>query len=258
MQSKLPVKVHPIANIFPMMNADEFAGLKGDIEKNGVKDSIVFWKDELIDGRNRLAAMIELDIDWNAYAAELDDDIDPVGYVISHNLHRRHLDVSQRAMVAGRLRDMFDGEAKERMSKGGGDKKSKKAKSGVEILPPPIESKKSRDAAGDALNVSGKSVDAATKVLKSGNEELIAKVESGEVSVSKAAAIVSGKIAKPKKKKQADESGETDGESWEPMEEPPLPKGETVFTELRRVFDSMSPLQRVTAGGMWRNWCDPE
>ena len=57
---------------------------------------------------------------------------------------------------------------------------------------------------------------------------------------------------------EADESEETDGESWEPMEEPPLPKGETVFTELRRVFDSMSPLQRVTAGGMWRNWCDPE
>ena len=240
MQSNLPVKVHPIANIFPMMSADEFAGLKGDIEKNGVKDSIVFWKDELIDGRNRLAAMIELGIDWNAYSAELEEDVDPVGYVISHNLHRRHLDVSQRAMVAGRLRDMFDGEAKERM-------KRKPADSAVEKLP----QQKSRDAAGDALNVSGKSVDAATKVLKSGNEELIAKVESGEVSVSKAAAIVTGKVAKPKKAKPDDANDE-------PSDEQQLPKGETVFTRLRELFNEMSPLQRVTAGGMWRNWCDPE
>jgi ParB-like chromosome segregation protein Spo0J len=250
MKKPLPVKVHPIANIFPMMSDEEFAGLKKDIAEHGIREDVVFWKEELIDGRNRLAACIELGIEWNGHAAELDDDIDPVAYVISHNLHRRHLDVSQRAMVAGRLRSMFDDEAKGRQQKHGNTAPGK-PKTLVESLPPV---KKARDAAGDALNVSGKSVDAATKVLKSGNEELIAKVESGEVSVSKAAAIVTGKAAKPKKKKQVEETYDID----EPGDEPPLPKGETVFTRLRELFDEMSPLQRVTAGGMWRNWCDPE
>lgn len=99
-------------------------------------------------------------------------------------------------------------------------------------------------------------------------DEALEVAATGEpVTVAKAKEIAE-KHKPPKKPKPkpapvvveeaADESDEPEGESWESMEEQPLPKGETVFTRLRELFDEMSPLQRVTAGGMWRNWCDPE
>lgn len=71
-----------------------------------------------------------------------------LGGRISHNLHRRHLDTSQRAMIAAKLRPIFEEQAKSRQGK---------RSDLVENLPP--SSVKARDAAGEALNVSGKTVD---------------------------------------------------------------------------------------------------
>lgn len=187
MTNNFPVEVHPIANIFPMMSDEEFAGLKSDIEANGVRECVVLWNGKLIDGRNRMAAMLELNIDWNEYASELDADVDPVAYAISHNLHRRQLNTSQRAMVAARLREMFDDEAKERRKATEG--RPKKGEKKLPANSPEVNSD-ARDAAGRSLNVGGKSVDAATTVLETENAELIEAVDQGKVAVSTAAAIL--------------------------------------------------------------------
>jgi hypothetical protein len=118
------------------------------------------------------------------------------------------------------------------------------------------------------LNRSALHVLLAPEVAPAAIQEALEVKEAGEpVTVAKAKEIAE-KHKPPKKPKakpapvvvedEADDSEEPEGESWDPMEEPQLPKGETVFTRLRELFDEMSPLQRVTAGGMWRNWCDPE
>ena len=175
---KRQFEVHPVASIFPMMSEAEYQGLKQDIAENGQEEPIVVWQGQLIDGRNRLKACEELGIepDW----VELDEEADPVKYVISHNLHRRHLDESQRAMVGARLRKVFDDEAKERQGT---------RTDIVENLPQSSKGR-SRDKAGEAVAVSGKSVDAATKVLTQGSPELAEMVDRGEVKVSKAATLV--------------------------------------------------------------------
>jgi hypothetical protein len=80
---------------------------------------------------------------------------------------------------------------------------------------PQRENGKARDKAGKALNVSGKSVDHAATVREHGCPELIAAVERGEVSVSKAAKvakaspheiqmdeIADAKVRKPRKPKR--------------------------------------------------------
>jgi hypothetical protein len=91
-------KIHPAAEMFPMMAEEEFAALKADIAERGQQEAIVYWKGELIDGRNRLRACQELKLVPNE--GELDESSDPVAYVIGANLHRNHLTKGQRSMVA--------------------------------------------------------------------------------------------------------------------------------------------------------------
>lgn len=235
-----PVDIHPIANIFPMMNADELAGLVADIKQNGLREELIFWKDQLIDGRNRIKACEIAGVDWAGHALELDEDTDPVAYVISHNLHRRHLDPGQKSLIGARLRRFFDEQAKERMSEGGKSAGNGREKKGVENLPPPT---KARDAAGASVGVSGKLIDAATTVLKHGSKDLIAKVESGEVAVSKAAKIAKT-VAKPQQVKAATE---------------PAPKHDAdsgCFDALRRLFDKMTVAQRIASVEMWSQWME--
>ena len=54
-------EIHPAATIFPMMTDEEYQGLKNDIAENGQREEIVVWNDQVIDGRNRMQACIELD-----------------------------------------------------------------------------------------------------------------------------------------------------------------------------------------------------
>ena len=55
-------KVHPAADVFPMMSDEELAELGEDIKEKGLLAPVVFWEDDdgnefLLDGRNRLEAM---------------------------------------------------------------------------------------------------------------------------------------------------------------------------------------------------------
>ena len=106
--SKQQFKVHPAAEAFPMMDAEQYAGLLNDIRENGQNDSIVFWCELLVDGRNRLKACNELGVEPET--CELPEDADPVAYVISANLHRRHLTTSQRSKVAEKFAQLKRGD----------------------------------------------------------------------------------------------------------------------------------------------------
>ncbi len=83
---------------------------------------------------------------------------------ISLNLKRRHLDTAQRAMVASRLANM----------KHGGDRKSEDFNVEISTLV-------SQTEAANLLNVSRESVISARKVLDQGSEELISKIDRGEI-----------------------------------------------------------------------------
>jgi hypothetical protein len=93
----------------------------------------------------------------------------PVSYVLSLNLHRRHLTPSQASMCAARAREIYEREAKERQGK----------RTDLDIPANLPECKKgdARDIAGKAFGVSGKSVDHATRVIEKGIPELAKAVD---------------------------------------------------------------------------------
>jgi hypothetical protein len=171
------VGIHPAAEAFPQMLASELKMLADDIEANGLAHAIVRdGSGTILDGRNRLAAceMKGITPRFEIYKGN-----NPVGFIISANLRRRHLNESQRAMVASKLATLAHG----------GNRQSANLH---------LEVKASVAAA--VLNVSERSLASAAAIRKHGTLELIRKVEAGEISVSAAAKQAQPPKPKPKPK----------------------------------------------------------
>ncbi len=92
---------HPLAEIFPPMADEAFAALVADIRENGLREAIVVHDGLILDGRNRYRACTEVGIEpitkpWDQRGTLL-------SFVVSKNLHRRHLNDTQRAVVASKI-----------------------------------------------------------------------------------------------------------------------------------------------------------
>jgi len=173
------MKFHPAANIFPLLEDAEQNHLVEDLRKHGLLEDIETLDGQILDGRNRYRCCLLAQIAPRFREVRVDD---PVAYVISKNLHRRHLTPTQISMVGARAREHYDREAKERQ-------KRKPADSVQENLPE--QKGQARDQAAKAVGVSGRTIDFATKVLAQGTPELIQAVDQGRVAVSHAAVLAS-------------------------------------------------------------------
>jgi N6-adenosine-specific RNA methylase IME4 len=156
---------HALATIFPLIEGDELNALAADIRDNGLREPIVLLDGMILDGRNRYRAcqMVSITPRYEHF-----DGSDPLAFVISRNVSRRHLSESQRAMVAARLANLAVGSAAK------------------------LQQPTKRDAvrgASHSTNVSERSAWGASKVLDKGTSELVGAVESGKVAVSVAAKI---------------------------------------------------------------------
>ena len=175
------MQFHEAANIFPLMDSNDLASLTEDIRKNGQRESIKVFDGLIVDGRNRYLACEACGCEAKFETVKPSD---PVAYVVSLNLHRRHLTLAQSAMCAARAREVYEKQAKERQQVRKGDQ----AGASVENLPQ-LDSGKARDKAGAAFGVSGKSVDHATRVIEKGIPELAKAVDEGKIKISRAAEI---------------------------------------------------------------------
>lgn len=186
-------EVHEAAQIFPLAGGDDLLALAADIQDNGLQLPIELCDGKIIDGRRRYLACEGIDVEPDIIEVDPED---PVAYVLSMNLHRRHLDESQRSMVAGRAKEIYATAAKERKKEAGHT--HGRGQKVPDNLPEP-NAGDARDQAGKAANVSGKSVDRAATVLFKGVPELAEAVDSGDVAVSLAAKVAD--LPKPEQKK---------------------------------------------------------
>jgi ParB family chromosome partitioning protein len=207
-----------------MMEGEEFKRFKEDIKTRKLQEPITIYEDKILDGRNRYKACKELYLtpDIKRY-----DGADPVGFVLSANLHRRHLNESQRAMIAAKL-----------VTTKLGDNQHIRSKEGRPIDQP---------TAATMLNVSPKSVQRAKEAQKA-TPNIQAFVESGKVPVSVAAEVAKlppeeqAKLNKPsavakaaKEAKQAREKAE-DAKAGSPKQSDKV-EGlvDAVINELKKV-----------------------
>jgi ParB-like chromosome segregation protein Spo0J len=101
--------VHPAADVFPMMSDDELAELAEDIKENGLREPLVIAdivdangvvETMLVDGRNRSAACRVAGV--VPPVKKLNGE-DPTAYILSANIHRRHMTKGQRAMAVAMI-----------------------------------------------------------------------------------------------------------------------------------------------------------
>ena len=102
---------HPLAELFPPMSEADIQELAADIKANGLENAITIFEDAILDGVNRHKACLIAGVEPTFVPYRGDD---PLAFVLSSNLHRRHLDPSQRAMIAAKMETF----------KHGGDRKS--------------------------------------------------------------------------------------------------------------------------------------
>lgn len=96
------LKIHPIAEVFPRMSNAEFEALVEDIDTYGVREPVWTWNKQVIDGRHRVLACEQLGIECPTREYE-GPDSGVIAFRIQKNMVRRHLNESQRAMVAAKL-----------------------------------------------------------------------------------------------------------------------------------------------------------
>jgi ParB-like chromosome segregation protein Spo0J len=167
--SDLPVPVHPLASIWPLMSDSELDCLAADIKEHGQRLPIIRVEGLILDGRNRwLACQIAGVEPWC-------EDIEPVdnagldALAWSLNEHRRHAPNGTRAMAAARRANMRQGARTDLASN---------------------EARLSQTDAAIQFGVSRTAVQRAKTVLDHGDARLIEMVESGDEAVSLAAKTV--------------------------------------------------------------------
>jgi hypothetical protein len=107
--------VHPVAEIFPELNAVRFGELCEDIKKNGLLEPIVVHEGMILDGRHRLRACWQLGIKPRFVEFEwLQAKCTPEEYVWARNYARRHLTEDQRAAIVLAYKAKVAAEARER------------------------------------------------------------------------------------------------------------------------------------------------
>jgi ParB-like nuclease domain len=161
------LELHPLADLFPLMAEPDYAGLKADIAAHGVREPIWVWQGKILDGRHRHRACRELGL---ACPTREYQGNDPLGFILSMNLHRRHLNESQRAMVAAKLATMWQGER-------------------TDLEPSANLPKVSQAHAAELLHISERTLRDAKKVQTEAQPEVIRAVEAGTLAVSAAAKL---------------------------------------------------------------------
>jgi hypothetical protein len=143
----------------PRLRRVAFDSLVADIRANGLREPITLYDGMVLDGRNRYRACEAARIEPRFF--EFDGD-DPLGFVLSLNLQRRHLSEPQRAMVAAEIATLGRGAPK-------------KSATWRNISQP---------KAAKRLNVSGRSLQRAAVVRNHAIPELAAAVRADQIPLA--------------------------------------------------------------------------
>ena len=160
---------HPLAKIFPLIEGDEYNALTEDIRENGLLEPIWLYEGKILDGRNRYRACQDAEVEL--VSREYKGDA-PLTFIVSMNLHRRHLSANQILVIGEEIRP----EIKSRTPRGRPEKKS----ANLQPLPGKVN-----EQIAKVIGASPRSV-ASAKQIKDKAPDLWEKVKADKMPIYRA------------------------------------------------------------------------
>jgi hypothetical protein len=184
------MKAHPLAEYFPVIQGEEFDKLVEDIKKNGQIEPIKTYKGEILDGINRYRACKVAGVEpmFEEWVGD-----DPLTYVVSVNIRRRHMDKGQRALLATEMLPEFEARAKGRQGRRSDIATSTPKDEDVNLVFDKQGIAKASAQAANEFGVSPKSVERAKRIVEQAPERK-ADILAGKASLRS----VDAEIAKEK------------------------------------------------------------
>lgn len=168
---------HPLSQAFPAMSEPDLESLAEDIAKFGQQEPGVLLEGMVLDGWHRYRACVSIGVEFKATEFS---GLDPRAYVISKNLHRRHLSASQRAQA---IVDASNWRPVGRLKPSPSSETTMNSAPGAEL---PSGRFSSVAQMAKEADVGTRTIEQAKEVSKAGLSEPVRK---GEISVKKAAEI---------------------------------------------------------------------
>ncbi len=153
-------KDHPLSELLPLMDDSEIEGLATDIQQHGQRAPITLYENKILDGRNRYRACQIANIEPRVRHFTSGD---AVAFIVSVNVLRRHLNTSQRALVAAKLANLSNGQHRASSAN--------------------LPSTSSISEIAKELKVSPRTVTTAREVLRTAPRRQVQAVERGEKTV---------------------------------------------------------------------------
>ncbi len=182
----MQMEYHELADLFDLLEGDEYQKLVQDIQENGLLDPITTYQGKILDGRNRYRACLDAEVEpvFREYNGD-----DPLAYVVSQNILRRHDDLNAKGLLALRLLPKLEEQAKERQRKHAGTAPGRKKD---ETDPTPVSGVIAGEARQQAAKMVGigTSTVSAMKKIEQTDPDVLKLVQKKKTDISNARKLI--------------------------------------------------------------------
>ena len=181
---------HPVANLFPLLSGEEFDALTNDIAEHGLRDPICLHTNgSIIDGRNRYRACLAAGVKPDFYTFD-GTDAELLPYVLSLNLHRRHLNPTQLGFVGAEVEEYYAIEARKRQAHGMTAPGATLRAHVPEASGDNSEKRRARNQAAEAIGTSARTIANAKKLKREAAPEIVSACIDGTLRARDAVEIL--------------------------------------------------------------------
>ena len=188
-----------LKELIPKLQQEEYQLLEKSIIEEGCRDSIIIWNNTIIDGHNRYEICTRNNIPFKTQKMDFDNIENAKEWMINNQFSRRNLPLYQRAVLALKLKPIYEERAKENQ--------------GIRVDIPenspkgytPIET---REEISKQAGVSSNTISKVETIEKKATPEVKAKLISGDISINKAYTNIKNEEKKEALKVRAEEVAE--------------------------------------------------
>lgn len=180
-----PVVLPEMAQLLPPLTGEQLSALEADLLANGCYSPVIVNEDMVvIDGHHRHELCEKHGIPYKMAVFSFTDMLEAKQWALDTQKGRRNLDKWELGKIALKLREDVEARARENMAVGGGDQKSKDAKSGLATLPNPISAVNTRKELAEAVGLGERTMGKVMQIDEHAPAPIREALDSGELSIN--------------------------------------------------------------------------